>query len=207
MNLCDLTKNIYVINLKRRRDRLEHIEDQLEKIGCSNYQLIEAVDGSKLKESSRIKKGALGLVKTYLNIYESWKDNNDGFILLIEDDCIFLENFNENLETYLINVPEDWDCLYFGGNHNYHVGGTVERINEFCIKLNNTYTTHCLLMKSQIFINLISDLKNLEVEVDVGLAKLQKHFNFYSTTEKITSQINGFSNIEETHVNYDWLIK
>lgn len=207
MTLNYLTDNIYVINLKHREDRRNHILSELEKIKCDKYKLIDAINGHELTNETRLTNGALGLGKTYLKIYDEWKENNDGFIGLIEDDCVFLENFNENLKTFLDNTPNDWEILYFGGNHNYHMGHKTEEVNSFCIKLNHTFTTHCLIMKNYVFEELTNILSPMNLEVDVAMTFLQKKYNTYCPPTKITTQLVGHSDIENRVVDYNWLIK
>lgn len=207
MNLNDLSKNIYVLNLKKRLDRKEHIKSQLNKIDCNEYNLIESVDGSKLINPTRLKNGMFGLIKTYMNIYEDLSKKNYEDVLIVEDDCIFLENFNTLLDKYISNVPNDWDFLYFGANHNYHMGGTTTKINEEVIKLNNSYSAHCVLFKKRVFDELILNIMNFSIENDVMMANLQKKYNAYSPSINLTSQIESFSNIENKIVNYNWLIK
>jgi hypothetical protein len=43
MNLSDLSKNIYVINLKEITDKKIHIENQLNKIDCENYNPLNVI--------------------------------------------------------------------------------------------------------------------------------------------------------------------
>jgi GR25 family glycosyltransferase involved in LPS biosynthesis len=207
MTLNYLTNNIYVINLKHREDRRNHIISELKKIECSPYNIIEAINGHVLPNTTRLTHGALGLVKTYLKIYDVWKENNDGSICLIEDDCVFLENFNNDLETFLENTPKDWEILYFGGNHNYHMGYKTDEINSYCIKLNNTFSNHCLVMKNYVFQELIEIIISMEFEVDVAMTILQKKYNAYCTSTKITNQLVNYSDIENRVVDYNWLIK
>lgn len=207
MTLNYLTKNIYVINLKHREDRKNHIISELKKTKCETYEIIDAVNGRELVRTTRISHGALGLAKTYLKIYDEWKKNNDGHICLIEDDCVFLDNFNDNLKTFLHHTPKNWDILYFGGNHNYNVGCVTEQINPYCIKLNYTFTTHCLVMKNYVFEELIDIISPMEIEVDVAMTQLQKKYNAYCTPTKITDQLVGYSDIENRVVDYNWLIK
>lgn len=207
MNLNDLSNTIYVINLEERQDRKEHILSELEKIDCKNYILFKAVDGNKIPNPTRLKRGMYGLVQTYLKIYDDWKEKNSEEIIIIEDDCVFVPKFNERLESYVNNVPKDWQMLYFGGNHNYHMGNKTEKINDYCIKLNNTYSAHCVILKKVVFEDLIVNLKTMNIENDVMMAGLQKKYNAYSPTNKLTTQIPNFSNIEERFVDYNWLMK
>jgi GR25 family glycosyltransferase involved in LPS biosynthesis len=208
MSLNKYFDSIYVINLKKRGDRKIHIVEQLSKIQCNNYTLFEGVDGDLIDNPSKLKKGMYGLVKTYINIFDSWVKNKTSNIVIIEDDCIFSGNFNEELFTLMGDIPNDWEMIYFGGNHNLHVGSTQpKKINENIIKLHNTYSAHCVVLKDYVFEELVNRLKNLDIENDVFMSKLQNKYNAYSTSKKITWQLSGISNIEGADVNYDWLLK
>ena len=81
MTINDLSKNIYVINLKERTDRKNHIISELKKISCINYVLFDAIDGKKLENKTKLNSGMLGLVNTYLNIYNEWIKNDPEDIL------------------------------------------------------------------------------------------------------------------------------
>jgi len=207
MTLDDLSNNIYVINLKHRVDRKNHILSELEKIKCKTYKLVEGVDGNELTNTTKLSNGMLGLNHTYLKIYEEWSKEKHDNILIIEDDCVFLDNFNKDLFLYMTNIPKDWDMIYFGGNHNYHMGSKTEQVNPYCIRLNNTYTAHCVLLKNYVFEELIQNIKDMTIENDVMMSNLQKNYNSYSSSKNMTTQMIGFSNIENKFVDYNWLIK
>jgi len=206
MTINDITNNIYVINLKHRIDRRVHIINELNKVNIDKYNLIEAVNGNDVINNTGLKNGMYGLCLTYLNIYNMWVKQNESDILIIEDDCIFDEDFNSKLELYMSNVPNDWDMLYFGGNHNYHIGCQTIKINDYWKKLTSTYSAHCVLLKNYVFNELISKLQDMTIENDVLLSKLQKKYNAYSTTEPIATQMPSYSDIENIYVNYKWLI-
>lgn len=207
MKLDDLSKNIYVLNLKKRKDRLEHIKNELHKIECNNYHIFESVDGSTIENKTRLKSGMFGLIKTYLNLHKELCKKNYEDVLIIEDDCVFCENFNSLLETYISNVPKNWDFLYFGANHNYHIGNVTDKINDKVIKLNNSYSAHCVLLKKKVFDDLIFNIMSFSTENDVMMANLQKKYNAYSSTVTLTTQLPNFSNIENKDSDYRWLIK
>jgi GR25 family glycosyltransferase involved in LPS biosynthesis len=151
--------------------------------------------------------GMFGLIKTYLNIHTDWKKSPQDNILIIEDDCIFTEDFNKKLGEYIDKVPDDWDMIYFGANHNYHMGMKTLEVNDKCIKLNHSYSAHCVLMKSHVFDELIFLIQNFTIENDVMMANLQKKYNAYSSLETLTSQIVSFSDIQNEIMDYNWLIK
>lgn len=207
MILNNLSKSIYVINLPERVDRKTHIISQLEKIGCYGYKIFPGVNGNRENNQTSLKNGMFGLIKTYLNIYEEWKNNKTGTITIIEDDCIFVEDFNEKSNKFYQNVPEDWEMLYFGGNHNKQMGETTKKINENCIKLSYSFTAHCVILKDHVFEHLISEIKNFTIENDVVLANFQKIYNAYCSPEILATQIPNFSNIENRYVNYEHMIK
>jgi len=207
MKLNNLSNSIYVINLKERTDRREHIINQLNEINCNQYNIIDAVDGSKIENRSMIKNGAFGLLMTYKNIYNDWKNKGGSDIMIIEDDCAFIKDFNSHLDTYIKSVPEDWDMLYFGANHNYHMGQRTEKINDYCVKTNNSYSAHCVLMRPNLFEELIGMIDSNPLEVDVLMAQLQKKHNSYSSHITLTTQIPSYSNIENKPVDNVWLIK
>jgi len=207
MKLNDLSNSIYVINLKERLDRKLHIEDQLKKINCDNYILFEGIDGKKFNNPTKFPSGMYGLLKTYLNMYDHWSQSPKENILIIEDDCVFTDDFNEKLESYINEVPTNWDMLYFGANHNYHMGQKTEPINDKCIKLNNSYSAHCVLIKSYVFEELINGIKGFTIENDVMMTNLQKKYNAYSSSNTLTTQLVSYSDIQDKVMDYNWLIK
>lgn len=207
MKLQDLSNSIYVINLKERVDRKDHIVNELKRIECDNYILFEGVDGKKEKNTTKLPAGMFGLISTYLKMYDHWVKTNSENILIIEDDCIFVEDFNVKLEEYISHVPENWDMLYFGANHNYHMGEKTETINEKCIKLNKSYSAHCVILKKHVFNELIFALQSFTIENDVMMSNLQKKYNAYSSVPGLTSQIVSYSNIQDSIMDYKWLIK
>jgi len=208
MCLNKFSKNIFILNLKKREDRLQHITKQLKKIGCQNYKIIESVDGQYLNNLSTIKNGAYGLVMTYFKLYEEIKDKNLQEIILIEDDCVFSDDFCNEIELFYHNVPNDWSILYFGGNHNTHAGSEKPiKINNFVSKVHNTFSAHCVVIKFEVFKKIINFLNENVKEVDVVLSYLQKENSCYTTNKKITWQINSHSDIENVYINYDWILK
>jgi GR25 family glycosyltransferase involved in LPS biosynthesis len=207
MKLFERFDNVYCINLDKRPDRLENFDKQVKKYNLGEYVRVSAFDGSNLKNDTKLSNGELGLVMTNINIINEAINNNFEKILIIEDDCYFTDEII-NIDTYFNCLPNDWDMLYMGGNHNIHMGIKPPTIvNEKVVKLHSTYTTHFVIIKSTIFEHIKTILNTKKYPIDIAYTQLQKMFNIYSFTPAIAKQIEGYSDIGNKFVNYDWLIK
>jgi len=208
MKLFERFDKVFCINLDRRKDRLESFVNEVEKYDLGNFDRISAVDGLTLNQKSpNINSAELGLILTNIKILEISIQKNYNSILILEDDCKF-EPEILNIESYFKQLPEDWDMLYMGGNHNTHMGiSPPTKINDKVIKLRNTYSTHLVGVKSKMF-TIIKDLISKKNKpIDVFYSELQTKFNVYSFYPAIAKQKQGFSDISKINVDYDWLIK
>jgi GR25 family glycosyltransferase involved in LPS biosynthesis len=101
---------IYVINLKRRPDRLAHITEQLMQVNTA-FKLIDAVDGNDVKCNLKVGngwnyKGVTGCAYSHKKVYEDALGNNFKRILVVEDDNIFADKVNlKSIGSIFINFP------------------------------------------------------------------------------------------------------
>ena len=196
MKLFDYFDKTYCINLKHRTDKMELFHNEVTKYDLGEYKRVDAINGSIIEQSFNISKGEVGLIMSNIKILEECIKNNYKNVLIIEDDCYYTDEVT-NLLDNLNLVPDDWDMLYFGGNHNTHVGVTPpSKVNDLIVKLHHTYTTHMVAIKSHLFekiITLISDYKN---PIDVTYTELQKKYNVYCFYPGIAKQRKGYSDIQ-----------
>ena len=89
---------IFIINLVSEAVRRQSITSQCQKLGL-DYQVIEAVDGSRLSDSDMAEKvraypechltrGEIGCALSHQKIYQTIIDNNLPYALILEDDAI-----------------------------------------------------------------------------------------------------------------------
>jgi GR25 family glycosyltransferase involved in LPS biosynthesis len=200
---------VFLINLKKRTDRLENFKKQVEKFDLGEFEIFEAVDGTKLNnvQSKLLSRGEIGIIMSNIEIFKKAKEKNYKEIIIIEDDCYFTEEM-KNIYDYISLIPSDWDMIYFGGNHNLHVGEQPPKIvNDKIIKLHNSYSAHFVIIKSNLFEEIIFLLSSFNKQIDVVYSDLQKKYNVYSTKNAIAKQLTGFSDIQNKEVDYNWLIK
>ena len=93
---------IYVINLKRRHDRLLNIINKFNEFGFSNYEIIEAIDANDhsyeslqhvydSKHAKRLQRelslGEISCALSHQKAYHQILKNKDSHGIVIEDDC------------------------------------------------------------------------------------------------------------------------
>jgi len=203
MKLFDRFDKVFLINLKKREDRLKNFIDQVNYFDLGDFEIVEAIDTSNQTNiTNRMRPGAYGLIQTYIQILQKSIDNNYETICIIEDDCLFLDEIT-NVEYYYNFLPNDWDILYYGGNHNYHTNFTKPiEINKHVLKLQHTHSCHFICIKKHMFEPLKTFFSNFYGPLDVMYVKFQLENNVYSFTPNLTTQKPGFSDIEQTEVNY-----
>ena len=202
----------YYINLDSRSDRRLKMESQISKIPILNQmERYSAINGEKIdytkekleceiyevkrsgfKLGKSMTKGAYGLCQSLLDIYKKNMINNYGNILICEDDCIFVNDFENKFNEYIKNLPQDWDMVHFG----YLKSDLVikEKINEYYSTYEYKPGNQCFLVTQKaceiLFENLSrpiqpSDSDMSERVVRKGLLKC------YISNERLGYQIDG----------------
>ena len=175
---------LYLINMKRREDRLLFMKFKLSKMGISNYSVIEAVDGStpdntimftkyreihsdymkntgfkrKINEFPVNSRGALGLLLTYKKIIDSIPLDNSSNIMILEDDIMFHKNFALLLDTQIHRLLVS-DIVYLGANQTRFTDDMLDKIKDGYYNLSDlnyywTYGTYSLILTPKL-INLL----------------------------------------------------
>ena len=197
-------KDIFCINLDQRKDRWEEACSEFDRVGLKDVERFSAVDGSKLEKPKFILPGELGILESNLSLVRHAKENNLPHYLMLEDDVVFGPEL-KNLDKFMNNIPDDWDMIYFGGNHRY--GSPPQVINETTLKLHYTVAIHCVAVKSTVYDVIESILPKHKKQVDNYYTMIQKSFNVCCTNPSIAFQREGYSDIQGRVVNYDNLLK
>jgi hypothetical protein len=208
MKITDFFDKTYCINLDRRFDRWEECLIEFKKYDIEGVIRWSAIDGNNINKLGSCEKSSqTALILTNIDILEDSIKNNLKNVLIMEDDIKFSDEIY-NISEYFKYLPEDWDMVYFGGNHNLHTGVNPPLIiNEKVCKLHNTFTTHCVGINGKSFNTIINKLKEFNNPLDVIYTDLQRSLNGYCFYPLIATQRISYSDIEGRVVNYDWLIK
>jgi len=210
MRLFDYFDKVYCINLDRREDRLENFKKEVEKYNLGEFERFSAYDGKTIdmsKYNTRLNPGELGVILSNIDIINDAKENKYDKILIVEDDCIFTDEIL-NIQEYFNVLPNDWEMLYMGGNHNTHMGVPEPiKINDKVVKLHSTYSAHFIGIKSNMFDVIKVIIEKYKEPLDVSYSRLQKSFNVYSFYPAMAKQKSNFSDIQNKNIDYNWLIK
>jgi hypothetical protein len=156
MKLEDIPK--FVINLKRRPDRLESIQREMDYVGW-DYELFEAIDTNSY----------MGCTLSHLKIIDICETRGYEKVIIIEDDTYFMPYFKSLLNNIQVDLSE---IDYFNFGPTLHRPVNKSLIYENLINLSDLppkendnqrgiFTTNCVLYDRKIFneIRKISETK------------------------------------------------
>lgn len=107
-------RNLFVINLKRRPDRLEHFNDEMAKCGITCVERFDAIDAG-------VDLGNHGCSASHRAVMDLIVQRGLRRAFVFEDDATLREpftgSFNEEVAPILSEIPKDFEMCYFGGHY------------------------------------------------------------------------------------------
>jgi glycosyl transferase family 25 len=210
---------VYIINLKKNKFKKEKSIFQLKKNKFTNFKFMDAVNGksryySKLYDiiTKKMSKdyikhnfqiGALGCFLSHINCILDAKKNKYKQILILEDDFIVTDNYNEKIINLFNEINLDWDFIYLGKkqwDNNYNPNNITDIVYK---PDHNTFATHSLLIKETIFDAIIKLANNIDSPIDISLQKLYNEFKFWTIHKDLFITDDNYSDIQQKNY-YDW---
>ena len=201
-----LVDKVYLINLKRRIDRLVDFKKKYDISDMSNieYNIIEAVDGSTLDIDKiplsevaktelqqveytgyrhrhyQLTKGAIGCYLSHINVWNDIMDNNVDIALVFEDDANIPPNMKSivNYTLQTPKIPSDWDILLLGFLCNIcHWDDT-----KVYSKVERFMLTHCYIIRKEAIKKILDTdtLFPITQQIDAYLSELSSIVNIYT---------------------------
>lgn len=199
--ITDYFSKAYCVNLDHRTDKWEETLKEFNKHNLE-VERFSGVDGDTVNYDGPLKKGVIGCALSHKGIVHKAKLRGHETVLIFEDDVAFEEGANEKFYEWISEVPEDWDMLYLGGNHNVK---TIKKATEHTMRCTKTQTTHAYALRNTVYDWILERLTNIDLDVDVIYTELQKVCKAYCFTPRIAWQREGVSDIWKQTVNYDFL--
>jgi glycosyl transferase family 25 len=138
----------FVINLKRRPDRLETFKTRCP---FTDVEVVHGFDGknvwteqsykekNNLYKFQKLKPGEKGVFISHTRIFQRIIEENLSYALIFEDDAEFCDNFTERLKTVIQELPNDTSILYIGGRFDPEFKMTsCSSISDHIVRHNQT---------------------------------------------------------------------
>jgi GR25 family glycosyltransferase involved in LPS biosynthesis len=214
--------DIYLINMKKNKNRLDHFIDLYNNSDLKNIKLniFPAIVGKDLDlvkyvtpktykqiistEASfkrnthyELSRGAVGCYLSHLNIYKQIMESDKKYGLIFEDDVTFKPDFYHNLSQSILNIPDDWDILLCG---------------VFCLDCDNLngyslirkfWGLHAYIVKKESAKKIYNELnKPIGRQIDGDMEFLNKinKIKIYALNPEIASQVSVFGSDIQTPV-------
>lgn len=206
----DHIKHLFLINLKRRPERLAAAMAQIDSQCIEKVTHTPAIDGQTLEmpeheslDGGPVSMGDLGCTLSHLAILRFARATGMASYGAFEDDIEFHPNFNARFDEFWNAVPADWDMVYMGANHS----GGWTKVNDHIVRMHKSYTTHAIIINHTAYDKLIEIWGAANEKVDVGISLLHKTMNCYAFYPNMVYQADGYSDILEKETSGMYLRK
>lgn len=195
MTLNDFVDKIYCINLDRRPDRWARCEDIFRTHNLS-VKRVPAVDGKTLSGGT-LPLGALGVLRSNLSVFEGARDAGLSKICIFEDDIELDDDFNDKFSEYISCVPADWSFIYLGGSNKKPSVPICCHIK----KMTKTYGAYAMIIRNNIFNEIIEELKKENLQCDLVYANMHSKHPSYIVDPFLAWVRNDYSDINGRFIN------
>lgn len=189
MKVNDFFDRVFVINLDRRVDRLDSISSQLGLLDIE-FERYSAVDQLEINST-----GIVACATSHLNVIQLAKRREYKSILVLEDDCLFNEDFLDTFDRLSKEIPDTWDMFYLGAAE---IRGT--KVADRLTKIKYALGAHAYGIKDSSYDAAIS-VNTLDIHVDDSYLKLFGSIDAYAVDKTIVGQLPGYSDI--SHISVD----
>lgn len=191
MNVNDYFDAVYVINLDRRTDRMERLDAQLKQLGIE-YERFSAIDG-KAQGIDPANAGRMSHQKLIAQL-------NKTKALILEDDALFVDNFQERFDRVMSSLPKDWDVFYLGVLLQNNIGKLLP-VNKHWHRQVMSVGMHAYCVNPNKTDYFAQELDKYDGWVDVCFRLLAGKTKAYVAQPNLVTQFPSFSDLRLTEVD------
>ena len=219
----DTVEHVYLINLKRRPDRLKMFLESYNNCGLRKKLIkFNAIDGNTLDMKTipltqlailemkqlqtigfrykhyQLTQGAIGCFLSHVKVWEHLLASNKNHALIFEDDARPPPNFHKVANKVMANVPQDWDIVLFG-KHCYD----CDDMGEY-LKIKRFILLHCYMINKKCVLKIFNEksLFPISQQLDAYLSEISGFINIYAPKYNIVSQSNSRTDIQAPIVKH-----
>jgi glycosyl transferase family 25 len=195
------------INLNERTDRLQHVKEEMVKLGVHKPTRIVA---------TKHEVGAIGCVKSHIRAIEYAISKGWEQVFVCEDDITFLDpiTLRENAKKFALSMEQEWDVLIIGGN----CCPPYTQVDPHWCQIYNCQTTTGYIVRQHYYSELLNNfregLRHLLAEraetrkyaLDMYWKRLQQRDKWFILVPLTVTQYENYSDIEKRQTNYNGLM-
>lgn len=205
MGLKNFVERVYVINLKRRPDRLRAFFQRLEQYGWPFKEPIvyPAIEGDKVGVPPEFTQGggAYGCRMSHLRILQDCLMDDVHSVMILEDDADLCEGFPEKVAEFLEKVPTDWEGIMLGGQHH---APPIPTAIDGVVRVRYAQRTHCYIARPSYMKALQRRWGNATVHIDWLMRDWQHQHVVYAPDPWLVGQAGGRSDIRGAEKPVEW---
>jgi len=216
----------FYINLDKRKDRKEKIESQLNEFNISGVERFSAFD--------EYDANTLNCKQSHLMLMKKLLDSDFDTLLILEDDCLFLDVLKEDGDNILKDINNtEWDLFWLGcknrrppikDNNNCLQVSSVSHSQSYLIKRNFCEFIVNNFSKTNFFNQPVTPDELLSLApYGVDVVNNPKKYDYYNLEQpldvlptiyksmcykyNLTTQYPSYSDVWKMDVNYSEYIK
>ncbi len=187
MKVNEYFDKVVVINLDRRKDRLEKVDAQLQELGIT-YERFSAVDAKALDIDP-----IQACKQSHIRVLE----DSVGKTLILEDDAYFMEGFNERFTEFVELLPKDWHIFYLGA-----VLLNSEHCNDIMVRAMDTSSLHAYCVNPEFKEIALEQGRDYPEHIDVAYRLLHRQYRSYAAKPPMVKQYPSYSDLMLEDVDY-----
>jgi hypothetical protein len=206
-SLVETFDKVWVINLDEQTHRWHAFLESLPHAWpFATPERFSACDGKLIPAPQWWKAGpgAWGCFRSHYRVLEDALNRGYESILVFEDDAVFVDQFATRSLQFMNAVPDDWNWVYFGGQHIEQEWGLPTRINPLVYRPHNVHRSHAYGLRGRKTIEFVYNHLNTPSawrwgdHVDHRMGELHRNFPgaVYVPHRWLVGQRAGFSNIK-----------
>lgn len=221
MTVNEYFNKVYYINSFRRSDRKKRITKQLDALGIKAEKFEAVLFPSRHRDqdyenleinechdrlynsgrSGKLGKGEIGCAISHREIWKLALKRNEQRILILEDDAVFCNNFNEYFRLFADKMKKiEYDMWYLGsschaGTKHDHTTGLFRKLAQIdgyqLWEAEHRWQTHAYIVDIRVLPYLIRSTKTLTNTIDGMLAKMQEKLKVYAIADDTVNLPTG----------------
>jgi glycosyl transferase, family 25 len=169
-----------------------------------DVQRVSAVDGNivALPHDWAHTPGAYGCLLSHVEVVRRAREAGASDVTIFEDDAVFDPQFKEKFASFVEEVPDDWDMLYFGALHK----DEPVRLSEHVARIAKANSTFAYVIRNTVFDEFIELNSRAEHVLDMNSYRLQERFNCYCFMPNLVWVESEYSDVQN-RVEHHWYLE